>query len=532
MAAVPTVTSAQLQAVADPHVGKILRSLIDANAVRSGDVGSGVHAVLTRQDLTTGGDTARAIGQALARLIANEISDPAGNDTAALGAALEQRILASAAWRSMFTRIELINAPDSMPGSLANQLLAEAQARGALITRVNKTLQETGESLASAKETLTAAIGENRAALQEEVLARTTATDALAQSQTTFIAQTNKTVAGLQADIVVKTNSDNALAQALNTLWTRIGSNTALVRTGSEIVANNVGSVVTKFEQLQAVTTDPVTGLVAKYATLRNEYNVVNDKVNGMAAKWSVKIDLNGYISGLSLNAGTTPDGRSESSFIIAADVFAIGAPGKPNIVPFALDARTGLLSLKGSIIATGSVGADALRAKTITAASGVIGDLAVTNANIANGAITSAKIGDAEIGTLKIGGNAVTAMWSGKGNDRLTIPMNAMGVPLMIWVSAKGFYSAHGSGGWGQILIRVKRDGAVIYECFTPGFQEAGMRLDLCTSGSIVDFPSGSVNNPTYHTYEFSIEMAPSGESFYSGNANGISIAMMETRR
>jgi len=532
MAAVPTVTSAQLQAVADPQVKAILRAMIDANAVRSGDIGNGDQAFLTREDLMDGGAKARAIAMALARPIAAAVSDPYNTDLTPLAQALEQRILASAAWQSMFTRLDLISAPDSLPGSMANLLLAEAKARGAAVTVVTSAVQKTNESLASTKLTLTTAIGNNAAAILEEKSARTTATDAIAQAQSIFIAATNKNVAGLQNDIVVKTNSDNALAQALNTLWTRIGANTALVQTGTQIVANNVGSVVTKFEQLQAVTTDPTTGLVAKYAVMRSEYNVINDKVSGMAAKWSVKLDLNGYISGLSLNAGVTPDGKSESMFIIAADVFAIGAPGKPNSVPFAFDAQTGLLALKGSMIATGSIQATALKARSITAESGVIGDLAVTNANIANAAITSAKIGDAEIGTLKIGGNAVTAMWSASGYASCSVNVMAMGVPMVIWVSAKGFYSAHGSGGWGQILIRVKRDGNVIYECFTPGFQEAGMALHLCTTGSVVDYPSGSVTNPAYHSYEFSIQMADAGEVLYQGTPNGINIAMMETRR
>lgn len=528
MAAVPTVTTAQLQAVTDPAVQNILRTIIDAAAVRSGSVGSGDQAYLTRDDLTSGGATARAIAMALARPIATAVSNPAGTDLTPLGDALEQRILASAAWQQMFTRIELIQAPDSQPGSLAYQLLTEAKARGAAVTKVTTIVQEMNESVAKTVETMTAAIKDNAAAIQKEEQTRATATDALAESQKLYLAQTNKSIAGLQDSIQVRTNSDNALAQALNTLWTRIGANTALVQTGSEIVANNVGSVVTKFEQLQAVTTDPATGLVAKYAALRQEYNVTSDAVKGMAAKWSVKLDLNGHISGLSLNAGVDANGKSESSFIVAADIFAIGAPGRPNMVPFALDVVTGLLSLKGSILATGTVQASALKAKTITAESGVIGDLAVTNANIANAAITTAKIRDASVDTLKIAGNSVTAMASSNGTRACSITIDALGVPIYLSATASGSTGDVPEAGYQQMWVVIERDGVEINRVISTVLIMAHEGGSLCATAVFVDYPS-----PGRHTYTFR-SMPASEFGVFTMLASGARVyaALLETRR
>lgn len=529
MVAVPTVSSALLQGVADPNVKRALQALVDANNVRSGDVGDGKNAFLTRSDLTGGGDLARTIALALARPIADAVS-PATGDSTPLAGAVEQRILASAAWQRMFDRVELLNAPDSLPGSVSNQLLTEAKARGAAVTNLTTTIKDTNESLAATKTTLTAGLKDNAAAIEREEKARTTATDALAQSQATYVAATDKALAAVQSDLTVRTNSDNALASALNTLWTRIGANTALVQSGNEIVANNVGSVVTKFEQLQAVTTDPNTGLVAKYAALRTEYNITNDKVNGMSGKWSVKLDLNGYISGLSLNAGVDASGRSESAFIIAADVFAIGQPGKSNIVPFYYDTRTGLLAIKGSMIATGTVEASALRAKSLTAESGVIGDLAVTNANIANAAITTAKIGDASVNTLKIAGNSVTAMASGRGSTEVNISISALGVPIFLAATCYNEWSDAREGGNYLMYVVMLRDGIEISRVVTSAFCMAHTGGQVAATGIFVDYPSAGVHRYTFRSYPTSGAHANGIEDYCYGAA--VSAALLETRR
>lgn len=589
MTAVRNISSAMLTGIADPNVRKIVGMIIDTNAVRNGDVGKGDEAFVTMGDLLGGGDKSKAIASAMARPIAQMIESP-DPDKTALADALERRILASASWQMMFNRIELITAPDTRAGSISNRLLLEAKSRGAAITEVSRAVQQANESLAETTRTLTAAIGKSAAAIESiertqvtvsEALAETrrtliagidknaaaiideararvtereaaaevvsrltvrvesnageiqrvertqvTATDALTEQQASYVAETGRTISGIQQQLSVKTNNDNALAQALNTLWTRIGANTALVQTGSEIVANNVGSVVTKFEQLQSVVTDPTTGLVASYAALRTEYSVTNDKLNGMAAKWSVKLDVNGYIAGLSLNAGTTPDGKSEAMFLIAADVFAVGAPGKPNIVPFAIDAQTGLVAIRGDMVVRNSITADKLAVNLIKAGSALIEDAAITNAKIADAAITRAKIGDAQVDTLKIAGNAVTAAASASGRDVCSIQFTAMGVPIWITASAKGEWRNNGgTTQWAYITVRVFRNGAELNSASHQNVIDmdgvTGYPYGITTS--FIDYPP-----PGTHTYTFDAREAfqvPSQPTSVYG-------ALLETRR
>lgn len=566
MTAVRNISSAMLTGIADPNVRKIVGMIIDTNAVRNGDVGKGDEAFVTMGDLLGGGDKSKAIASAIARPIAQMIESP-DPDKTALADALERRILASASWQLMFNRIELITAPDTRAGSISNRLLLEAKSRGAAITEVSRAVQQANESLAETKRTVTAALGENAAAIESiertqatvtEALAETrrtliagieknaaaiveeartrvterdaaaevvskltvrvgsnageiqrveraqvTATDALAEQQASYVAETGRTISGIQQQISVKTNNDNALAQALNTLWTRIGANTALVQTGSEIIANNVGSVVTKFEQLESVVTNPATGLVASYAALRTEYSATNDKVNGMAAKWSVKLDVNGYIAGLSLNAGTTPDGKSEAMFLIAADVFAVGAPGKPNIVPFAIDAQTGLVAIRGDLVVRNSITADKIAVNLIKAGSAIIEDAAITNAKIADAAITRAKIGDAQVDTLKIAGNAVTAAASAFGNRSCSITMNFIGVPVAIWACGNGaVYGAYQV----QLVVEIYRDGILLTTATSNGIasgnNDSGTWPAYMTATPVfIDTPPAGVHTYTFYT-------------------------------
>lgn len=395
MAVVPSVSAAAVQAIPDRQVRDVLRAITDILAVRNGDIGSGDEAFLTLADLKNPA-IASNLARAVAAPIALGISEP-GSDMEELAIELENRILASAAWQALFSRLRLIDAPDTTPGSAAYNLLQEAKARQASVTRVEVKTQTVTESLASTKELLTAAIGENAAAIVKETRARADADTATAEEISTLITNVGLSFAGVNSALSVKTNNDNALAAALNTIWAKVGSNTALVQTGTNISVNPVGSVVTKFDQLQATTLDPVTGLVAKSAALRTDMNVVNTAVDGLRGKWGVKLDLNGYVVGLSLNSGVSTGGKAESSFYVLADTFAVGAPGKSGIVPFAIDAQTGLVAIRGNLVARGSITGQHL------------GAYSVDRDKLALKAVGGAQIDDLAVDTLKIGRNAVT---------------------------------------------------------------------------------------------------------------------------
>lgn len=418
MAEVPTISSAAIQAIQDPQVREVLRAMADGIAIRNGSIGNGDAKFLTLGALTKDGLTKQAVASALAGPIADGISKP-GSPMQDLADQLTDRILASSAWQSLFTRVGLIDAPDTVPGSPANLLIDEALKRGAAITKVEQTQQTAELSQSKQNQVMTAALDLNAAAISKESLVRADKDSAITQELSLYVSRTGASIAGIETDLTLKTNNDNALAKALNTFWSRVGGNTALVQTGSQILVNNVGSVVTKFEQLQAVTTDPVTGLVAKSAALRQDMELTNTSVNGLKGKWGVKLDLNGYVSGVQLNSAVSTGGQAESSFLVLADTFAVGAPGRNGIVPFAIDAQTGLVAIRGDLVVKKSITTGHIAAGSITAASGIIADLAVT--------------------TLKIGSNAVTVPMYMSGHGGL----NNLGPGSLAWAGSTTAYYA-----------------------------------------------------------------------------------------
>jgi hypothetical protein len=100
--------------------------------------------------------------------------------------------------------------------------------------------------------------------------------------------------------------------------------------------------------------------------------------VNGLRAQYTVKIDNNGYVSGYGL-ASEAVNGAIVSTFLVRANVFAIGEPGASSTIPF--------------IVSAGSV--------------------YIANALIQNAAINEAKIGNLEVGTLKVKNGAITSIES-----------------------------------------------------------------------------------------------------------------------
>lgn len=365
-AAVPSVPLASLQAVQDPQARTVLRALADMMAVRNGEIGSGDNAFLTLADLKGNSGKLTAVANRVAGAIADGAGKP-GSSLQALADALQQQILQSAAWQSMFKRIALIGSPASVPGSFANQLAEEAKSQGAALKKATEI---------------------NVTPAQAEIL----------QSEGSVV-DVAGAIAGIVYQAEQRSNKDNALAQAINTMWVEMGDGAALIQDGDLAAVNPTGSVASKWRQIQSAVTDS-DGNVISSAAMREDIDTAASDITGLQGKWGVSMDLStqgkAYVTGVSLNGTVSPGGVASSSFIIVADKFAIGAPGKPETVPFAIDATSGIVSLKGSLIADGTI-----QGRHIAA-------YAVGSAEIALKAVGGAQIDDLAVDTLKIAGNAV----------------------------------------------------------------------------------------------------------------------------
>lgn len=129
--------------------------------------------------------------------------------------------------------------------------------------------------------------------------------------------------------------------------------------------------------------------------------------INGLEAQYTVKVDVNGKVAGYGL-ATTPKNGTPESKFIVNADRFGIGAPGKADVFPFTVDTRQNRVGVNGELVVNGKAIVDRLNAGDIH------GDKITANTLNANrltaGSVTARELAAGSITAEKLAANAVTA--------------------------------------------------------------------------------------------------------------------------
>jgi hypothetical protein len=295
-----------------------------------------------------------------------------------------------------------------------------------------------------------------------------------------------------------RVNKDNSLASAINTIWASIGGNTALIQDKQLASVNATGATATQWTQVQTAITDPVTLLPISSATIQQNLTTTTDFVTGLNAKWGVSMNLStpgkSYVAGVSLNSAVGIAGVTSSSFIVLADQFAVGSPGRPDIVPFAIDSATGLVSIRGDLVVKNSITASSMATGTITAQSGVIAQAAV--------------------GTLQIAGNSVTvpASVSGYGGGTFTgsqsyfwtqIPAGSLTVtyPVGTKVSILVTWQASAPSGGGDTRVQIRMDGATVLDSADTAY--AGLTSSHVAS-AVVSASAGTHNFTLWFTNDW----------------------------
>jgi len=269
-------------------------------------------------------------------------------------------------------------AQDSVFSGLLTQQIADLAATDTLVA--NEVVQRTGQNSALAAQ-MTAVIATaagNTAAVITEASARATADSAEAIArQALGVTLNNSVAAAITAERVVRVDAEGALATDITNVSAAFATadgdervfNAAAIETERQTLADADSAAALVVDTL-SVSLGVESG---KISTLQT---VVGDASSGLMAEYSVRLDVNGYVSGFGLlNTGTS------SEFIINADKFAIIKPGYGVAeVPFVI----------------GDVG-------------GVTRIVLNAASYLSDASITTAKIGDAQVDTLSIAGNAVT---------------------------------------------------------------------------------------------------------------------------
>jgi hypothetical protein len=313
-------------------------------------------------------------------------------------------------------------------------LQAEVEARQladsiltATVETESATRQTNEESVAIQIDTVGSRIDTNVAAIQEERVARSTATDAIALQIEQVVATTDANTAAINETKIAYADADTAIGRRVDVVVADVGQNTASILSEQETRADADSALSTRIDQVESsmdtanatITSIQTTltnsnaanasSLLSLSTTLNGHTSTINTQqtsINGILAKYSVTLDVNGYVTGFSLiNNG------SSGSMRVRADRFIVGFPGYSDQQAFVIQNVNG--------VATVSVNAAVIGDATITNAkiayaaidNAKIADASITNAKIADAQITTAKIGYAQIDTARIGANAVTTM-------------------------------------------------------------------------------------------------------------------------
>ncbi|AOY90564.1 hypothetical protein BKK79_01005 [Cupriavidus sp. USMAA2-4] len=247
--------------------------------------------------------------------------------------------------------------------------------------------------------------------------------------------------------------------------------------------------VIAQLDEERTVRSDAVASLVqqvttltagvdANTAALQQEAQVRADADGHLMGQWSVKTDINGYVSGFGLMSTANND-VPFSGFIVRADRFAIGSPsgpGVPSRIPFIVVTTEQWVNgyrvppgvyIDAAAISVASIGEAQIQFAAIKQAH--IHGAAIGSAQIQDAAITNAKIGNAEIDTLKLQGETVTIPRAATGTGNMGnvasvyVPGGASAVVVSGTVNVPGITFGNDGPPIAQASITLTRDGVTL---------------------------------------------------------------------
>jgi len=260
---------------------------------------------------------------------------------------------------------------------LVTDLSSEISARTALASQVNNA----ATGLAATQATLT-----------NDYYTKAAADTATAAAITALSSSINignyVTTSTLTNNYYTTANTNNAISTAISNLATTF-NNTLTGYTNTATLNSNYYTKTDANTAISNATTNLVSsstlnnalGSYTTTAALQTNYYT---KASGQSleGQYTVKVDLNGYVSGFGL-ASTANNATASSNFAVRADTFYIANPTGPGISPsMPFIVRTAQTTINGVNVPAG---------------------VYITEAFIANGTITNAKIGDAAIDNAKI---------------------------------------------------------------------------------------------------------------------------------
>lgn len=217
-------------------------------------------------------------------------------------------------------------------------------------------------------------------------------------SGTAWAATDDTRITANAAAIVTEQNTrasaDSSLATSITSLTSTVNNNnsnlTAAIASEATARANADTALTNSVNTLQATVTNNNSTLTASIQTEATTRASVD---TGLLAQYTVKTDVNGYVSGFGL-ASTANNAAASSSFAVRADTFYIANPTGPSVAPaMPFIVRTTATTIGGVNVPVGVYISDAF-----------IQNGTISNAKIANAAIDNAKIASLDAAKITTG--------------------------------------------------------------------------------------------------------------------------------
>ena len=224
--------------------------------------------------------------------------------------------------------------------TLSANYFTKTETNSAISSATQNLVSTTALSTALGAYTTTASLQTNYYTKTQTDSAISSATSTLVSTtalNTALSAYTN--TAALQQNYYTKTETNSAISSATSTLVSTTALNTAL--SSYTTTAALQQNYYTKTQTDSAISSSATTltsqfnNTLTGYATTAAVQQSYYAKASGesLEGKYTVKVDLNGYVSGFGL-ASTANTATASSSFIVRADSFSVASPSGPGITP------------------------------------------------------------------------------------------------------------------------------------------------------------------------------------------------------
>ena len=398
----------------DSAISTATTGLVSSNTLSTTLASYVTNATLTNQYYTKT-QTDSAISVATTNLVSTTALNTA------LGSYVTNATLTSQYYTKTATDSAISSATTNLVSTTALNTALAAYPTTATLSANYFTKTETNSAISSATQNLVSTTALNTAlgaytttaSLQTNYYTKTQTDSAISTATSTLVSTTAlntalgayTNTAALQANYYTKTQTDSAISTATSTLVSTTALNTALgsYTTTSALQTNYYTKTQTDsaISSASSVLTSQFNNTLTGYATtaaLTTESQTRATADGALFAQYTVKTDLNGYVSGFGL-ASTANNATPFSDFAVRADRFYIASPSGPGVAPaMPFIVRTTATTIGGVNVPVGVYITD-----------GFIQIGTISNANIANLAVDIAKIASMSVdkltaGSIKVG--------------------------------------------------------------------------------------------------------------------------------